>query len=428
MNKIKDMLRKILPEDFILWTHKARGILAAFLYGFPAKKLKVIGVTGTNGKTTTCNLIAKLLETDGKKVGLATTINFKIGQKEWKNNSKMTTINPFLLQKLLKDMVSEKCEYAIIETTSHAIKQFRHWGIKYYGVILTNLTHDHLDYHKGMTDYRDTKLELFSHTPDVSIINRDDPSYIYFAKKPAKELFLYAVDDKADVTAKKIIYEEDKTSFALIIPDNQISITLHLPGKFNIYNALAAASFGLSQKMTLSTIKNGLESVKGIAGRMETIKTDKKFTVIIDFAHTPDGLQKVFETVKQFAKGKIIHVGGATGQRDKTKRPLLGALAGRFADIVFVTNEDPYDEDPWQIIEEVAQGVARGSAKKTDKVPGKNFFKVLDRKQAIKMALTLAKKDDLVLITGKGAEEVMAVGNRMVPYSDKKVVEEILGK
>jgi UDP-N-acetylmuramoyl-L-alanyl-D-glutamate--2,6-diaminopimelate ligase len=428
MPTLKDTLRKILPKETILWTHKIRAIAATIFYGIPSRKLKVIGVTGTNGKTTVCNLVAEILEGAGHKVGLSTTINYKIGKNNWVNKSKMTTSGPFQLQKLLSDMVKEKCDYAVIETTSHAIKQYRNWGIKYDVAVLTNITHDHLDYHENFADYRDTKLKLFMNHPKASIINRDDNSYIAFAKCPADKIYLYSIKEKADITARKIFLNPKGSTFNLITHDGQITINLKLPGEFNIYNALAAAGVGLSQDINLETIKASLEKIKGIPGRMEQIECGQDFTVIIDFAHTPDGLQKVFETVKNFAKGKIIHVGGATGNRDRTKRPILGAISGKYSDITIVTNEDPYTEDPWKIIEEVSQGVPRGANKENKKNPGKNFFKISDRVEAIKMALSLAKKDDVVLITGKGAEEVMAVGNKLVPYSDKKVVEKLLSK
>lgn len=426
MSTIKDFLRKLFPESFILWTHKVRGVAASIWYGFPSRKLKVIGVTGTNGKTTVCNLIAAIFTEAGYKVGLATTINFRIGTKEWKNNSKVTSMSPFGLQKLLREMVKEKCQYAILETSSHSIMQYRNWGIRYEVSVFTNLTHDHLDYHKSMTDYREQKIKMFANNPSASVINRDDPSYIYFAKQKSKDIYLYGIDDKADVVARKIMMEPKGSLFALVVPNNQISIDLKLPGKFNIYNALAAASAALSQNISLTVIKKALESVKGIPGRLEKIECGQDFEVLVDYAHTPDGLQKVFETVKQFANGKIIHVGGATGRRDKTKRPLLGALAGKFADIIIVTDEDPYDEDPREIIEQVAAGVPRGVEDKNKLKPDENFFKILDRKEAIEKALSMAKKNDIVLITGKGCEEVMAVGDKLVPYSDKKVVEKLL--
>jgi len=426
MNNIKEWLKKLLPESFILWTHKARGVAASILYWFPARNLKVIGVTGTNGKTTTCVMIAKILEEAGHKVGMATTIKFKIGKHEWKNNSKMTTISPFQLQKLLREMVKEKCEYAILETTSHALKQYRNWGIYYHTAVLTNVTHDHLDYHKDFAEYRDAKVEMFKNHPKASIINRDDPSYLYFAKQKADEIFFYGIEERSDIAARKMMFESKESLFTLVSPEGQVAIDLKVPGKFNIYNALAASGVAITEGIKLEIIKKALEGLKGVSGRMEKIDTGKEYNVIIDFAHTPDGLQNVFETVKSFSKGKIIHVGGATGRRDKTKRPILGALSGKYADIVIVTDEDPYDENPYQIIEEVAAGVARGAEKKNKFVEGKNFFKILKREDGINKALSLAKKDDVVLITGKGAEEVMAVGDELVPYSDKKVVEEIL--
>jgi UDP-N-acetylmuramoyl-L-alanyl-D-glutamate--2,6-diaminopimelate ligase len=426
MKAIKKWLKKILPDDFILWTHKIRAVAANFVYGFPSRKLKVIGITGTNGKTTVCNLIAKVIEESGRKVGMATTINFKVGEKEWKNNTKMTSLDPFELQKILRQMVDAGCEYAVIETTSHAISQSRNWGIKYDVVALTNITHDHLDYHKSFSDYRETKMKLFKDNPNISIVNRDDPSYVFFAKLNPKKLYFYGIDEKADVTAKKMFMSSKGTLFTLITPESQIVIDLKLPGKYNVYNALLASTIAISIGIPLETVKRALEKVKGIPGRMEVIETNKNYMVIVDFAHTPDGLKNVFETIRSFAKGRIIHVGGATGRRDKTKRPLLGALSGKYADISIVTNEDPYDEDPWAIIEEVSAGILRGGSADNPKVLDKNFFKVPDRTDAIKLALSKAQDNDIVLITGKGAEEVMAVGDKLVPYSDKKVVESIL--
>lgn len=423
---MKNFLRKILPENFILWTHKVRAVIAAIFYGFPARQLKVIGVTGTNGKTTTCIMIAKILEEAGYKVGMVTTIRFKIGKKEWTNISKMTTISPFKLQKFLREMVKEKCDYAVIETTSHAIRQFRNWGIYYHTAVMTNVTHDHLDYHKDFADYRNTKVKMFSNHPKVSIINRDDPSYLYFAKQKADNIYFYGIEERSDLTARKIMFESKDSLFTLVTPQGQVAINLKIPGKFNVYNALAACGVGITEGVPLQTIKKALENLEGIPGRMEKLNFGQDYTIIIDFAHTPDGLQKVFETVKSFVKGRIIHVGGATGRRDKTKRPILGALAGKYADVVIVTDEDPYDEDPAKIIEEVAAGIPRGAEQKNKFIEGKNFFKILNRKDGIAKALSLAKKDDVVLITGKGAEEVMAVGDKLVPYSDKQVVQDLL--
>lgn len=429
LNKIKKLFRPLVSKKFILWTHKIRAICAAVYYGFPASNLKVIGVTGTNGKTTVCHLITAILEEAGFKVAMATTIDFKIGSKTWINEYKMTTMSPFFVQKFLREAVKEKCQYMVLETTSHALNQFRVWGIYFYGAILTNITHDHLDYHLSYQDYKNAKLKLFSNNPKISVINADDEASSDFQQKIAQKTLLYGIENRADITARKVISEPHGSLVTAVTPEGQIPINLALPGKFNIYNALAAVSVGLAEDIDLITIKHALEKIQGIPGRMEQIDCGQDFAVIVDFAHTPDGLQKVFEAARDMTKGKIIHVGGATGNRDKTKRPILGALAGRYANIAIVTDEDPYGEDPKKIIEEVTSGVPRGADKDHPKILGENYFKILNRKAAILKALQLAKKGDLVLITGKGAETKMAVSeDQFIPWSDREVVEEGLGE
>lgn len=426
---MKDFLRKILPESFILWTHKVRAIAANIWYGFPSRHLKVIGVTGTNGKTTTCHLISGILEEAGYKVGMLTTIDFKIGEEIVQNTTKMTTLNPFILQNNLFKMAKVGCHYAIIETTSHAISQYRNWGIRYHAAVLTNITHDHLDYHKNFQEYRNTKLKLFSKNPQVSVINLDDESAKIFLAQGAKKTYAYAIENKANIVAKKILYEKGGSLFTLVGDFGQITINLALPGKFNIYNAMASFCVGLGENIDTQTIKKALELTCGVPGRMEKIDCGQNFAVIIDFAHTPDGLMNVFETVKYGSRGRIIHVGGATGERDRTKRPILGALSGKYADITIVTNEDPYSEDPQKIIEEVAKGVPRGAGKDNPKTLGKNFFLEPNRKTAILKALSMTKKDDIVLITGKGCETKMAIShNQFIPWSDREIVEEELNK
>jgi len=425
---MKKFLRKILPESFILWTHKMRGWLAIVWYGNPSREIKVIGVTGTNGKTTTCHLISSILEANGAKVGMATTINFKIGKKNEENSTKMTTLNPFVLQKRLSEMKNAKCDYVIIETTSHAIAQYRNYGINYHTVVLTNITHDHLDYHKTFQEYRDTKMKLFSNYPPVMVINNDDESAERFLKLDAEKKITYGINKKSDLMAKKIFLEKAGSIFALVSLEGQIAINLKLPGRFNIYNALAAAAVAFGENISIEKIKQGLERVAAVRGRMEMVDMGQKFAVIIDFAHTPDGLKQVFEAILPTAKGKIIHVGGATGNRDKTKRPILGAIAGSYADVVIVTNEDPYNEEPEDIIEEVAKGVVRGRKNGKPKKIEENFFKIINRKLAIEKALSMAEGGDIVLITGKGGETKMAVGDKFIPWSDKKIVEEYFKK
>lgn len=443
MNWLKKLGRRIFSREMINRYHLVMAVLANFIYGFPAKKLRIMGVTGTNGKTTTCHMVASILEAGGRKVGMTTTTTFKIGGELIENNVKMTTVSPFALQKLLKQMVEAGCEDAVIEVTSIALDQHRLWGLEFQTVVFTNLTHDHLDYHNTMTEYRLAKEQLFAHHPELSVVNHDDPYAQEFLKYPADHVLTYGLKGTPLIAAKKLYARPGGTDFVLVIGQRQASINLPLPGEFNVYNALAAATVGIGLGLPIEAVVIGLRRVTAVPGRMEVVDAGQAFTVIVDYAHTPDALQKVYETVKPTVRGKLISVLGATGRRDKTKRPILGALAGTYADYAFVTNEDPYDEDPQTIIDEVANGIPKGRPKrgrmkvnKESEVPFKYretgedmwWWRVLDRKEAIARALELARPQDVVLVTGKGAEKVMAVGDKLVPYSDRAVLEELLQK
>lgn len=439
---MKKILRKIFSQKTINRYHLAMAVIANVVYRYPSKQLRVIGVTGTNGKTTTCHMITAILESAGRKVGMTTTIDFKVGDKLFKNNLKMTTTNPFKLQKMLRMMVDAGCEDAVIEVTSIALDQHRLWGIYFHTAVFTNLTHDHLDYHGNMTEYRFAKEKLFANHPVLAVVNSDDAAAKEFGKFPADHLITYGLDNQSLVVAKKLYARPGGTDFILVVGQRQATLSLPLPGKFNVYNALAAATVGIGLNISLDDVVVGLRSITAVPGRMEVVDAGQAFTVIVDYAHTPDALQKVYETIKPTVRGKLISVLGATGRRDKTKRPILGALAGRFADFVFLTNEDPYDEDPQTIIDEVAEGVPRGRPKRgrykikreDTEIPFKYkdngediwWWRVPDRHEAIKRALAMARPQDVVLVTGKGAEEVMAVGDKLVPWSDRAMLEELL--
>lgn len=440
---MKKLLRQLFPQQARNYYHLVMAILAAKLNGSPAKKLRVIGVTGTNGKTTTAYMIASILESAGRKVGMTTTVSFKIGDQIVENNLKMTTVSPFLLQKLLKQMVTAGCEDVVLEVTSIALEQHRLWGIPFHAVVFTNLTHDHLDYHGNMTAYRQAKEKLFQNRPALSVVNADDPAAEAFLKYPANRTATYGIKNPATVTAKKLYAKPGGTDFVLLVGQRQATINLPLPGAFNVSNALAAASIGLGLGYSLERVIDGLHNVTAVPGRMEVIDAGQGFTVIVDYAHTPDALQKVYETIKPTVRGKLISVLGATGRRDKTKRPILGALAGRYADFVLVTNEDPYDEDPLAIIDAVVEGVPRGRPKRGRMKVNKEsevslkyrdtgedlwWWRIPDRREAIAKALSMARPQDVVLVTGKGAEKVMAVGDKLVPWSDRQVLEELLVK
>ncbi len=425
IKQAKNYFRENAP-GFVLWTHKIRGIIAYYLYKMAPKKLKIIGITGTNGKTTTCHLTAKILEESGARVGMASTTNFKIGAKEWKNLTRMTTMSPFALQRLLKQMVSAGCEYAVIETTSHAIAQYRNWGIRYMAVALTNVTHEHLDYHKNMADYVKTKTRLFQNKPKVAVANLDDPSYEHFMHFTAQRHISYSLKRKADVVARKILPSSDGTIFTLVTDKFQQTISLKLPAQFNVSNALCAAAVCYGLNIPQAAIKKGLETVENIPGRLEKINMGQDFTVMIDYALTPDSLEKLYSTLKSGVRGKMIALIGSCGERDTTKRPIMGSIAGRYCDYVIVADEEPYSEDPWQIIEEVAAGVPRG--KKEKMRLDENFFKILDRREGIRKALSLAQKGDLVIITGMGAQEYRMVKGKKEPWKEAEVVKEELKK
>ncbi len=430
---MKQYLRKILPESVILFSHKIRSILANIQYGFPGKKMIVIGITGTNGKTTTANFTKAILEEAGFKVGLVSTVNISIAGREIVNETKMTTQSPFKLLSLMADMVKADCQYAIIEVTSHALVQHRVWGIPFDVAVMTNVSHEHLDYHKTMDEYKKAKGLLFAglqksmHKDGVQkviIVNRDDPSFSYFNSFDADYKLKYGILG-GDISTKKANYTASYSQFYVTSTKGDQEIKLNLPGRFNVQNALAAIAISLSQGISLKVCKEGLEKVKLVPGRVEKIEVGQPFTVIIDYAHTPDALKKLYETLSNLSPNRIIVLLGACGDRDKTKRPILGALAGRFADLVFVTNEDPYTEDPDTIIEEVAAGVPKGRKKKKLKL-GMDYFKISDREEALRKALTAAGGGDLVVVTGKGAEECIVVGEEKIPWSDRDVIKKIL--
>jgi len=434
------ILSKLLSQKSKNKLHLMRAKLACVKSGYPAKKIKVIGVTGTKGKTSVCNMIASVLDAAGIKNAMETTINTKIGDKVTPHKTKtrwVTTPPASVIQKFLKEAIKEDCKYAILEVSSQAIDQNRIYGIDFDVLVYTNLSHEHMEYHKTRENYLAAKLKLFIDNPEAkSVVNMDDANWTKFHNLPAKEKFLYSVKKSVDhgIVARKILPSANSITFTAAYENGQNTVNLNLPGVFNVQNALAAFCTGLALNIDPEKIKKGLESIELISGRMEAIKVskDQDFTVIVDYAHNADSLKNVYETIREGMKnsgGRLIAVLGATGRRDATKRPIMGALAGRYADLVIFTDEDPYDEDPSAIIEEVAEGIHKGAKKKHQWRLHRNYWKVLDRAQAIHKAIIEAEKNDVVVITGKGAEEVMAVGlDKFVPFSDRKIAKEELSK
>jgi UDP-N-acetylmuramoyl-L-alanyl-D-glutamate--2,6-diaminopimelate ligase len=423
-----DIIKKIIPQGLKNIYHLFQAVLANLWYGFPSRKIKIIGVTGTNGKTTTVQMIARILEEVGKKTAIASTINFKLNGKEWVNKTKFTTLSSFQVQKFIKKAVESNSEYLVLETSSHSLDQYRVWGVLYHIAVITNVTREHLDYHKEMESYRKAKLKLFGQAK-VSVVNLDMENPEEYLKFNTNKKFGYTIchselDSESGfwvkpgmtiVKAENIELGINYSKFKI----NDVNFTLNLPGKFNIENALAAICVGLSENIDLETIGKALEKIKVIPGRMEYVKNNKSLNIIIDYAVTPDSLEKLYELIKQINtnNSKIIAVFGSCGERDRGKRPIMGEIVSKYADSIIITNEDPYGEDPERIMDEVAAGVK-------NKNEGENFWKILDRREAIKKALQIAKPGDFVVVTGKGAEETMAVGKDRISWNDRKVIEE----
>ena len=414
-----NLLKKFVPQFLISWYHFILSFLGAFFYGFPSKKLIVIGVTGTNGKSTVVDLITRILEESGEKVCSLSSIRFKIGNKEQINDLKMTMPGRFMIQKFLKEAVVSGCRYAVLEVTSEGIKQHRHRFINFQTAIFTNLTPEHIEAHGSFEKYRETKGKLFEATKKIHILNLDDENIDYFLQFPAKTKIGYEIKLDKKFEVREIVKAENPTATAtgieFKIKDQNFKVGLL--GFFNIYNCLAAIAFAKSQKISLKICKKALEKVKGIPGRMEEV-ISKPFKVFVDYAFTPSALEKVYQTIiNNFRPKKLICVlGAAGGGRDKWKRPILGELAGKYCDQIIITNEDPYDEDPLQILSQIKSGVI------SYKLPITN--EILDRREAIKKSLKLAQPGDLVIITGKGCETSIAEKGRKIPWDDRKVVRE----
>ncbi|MFH2105235.1 MAG: UDP-N-acetylmuramoyl-L-alanyl-D-glutamate--2,6-diaminopimelate ligase, partial [Parcubacteria group bacterium] len=417
---------------WLLFYHRAVAWLAAVYFWFPSRRLVVIGVTGTKGKTTVCNLLATLLEEAGYKVGMATTANFKIGGREWINDKKQTMLGRFQLQGMLWEMIGAGCKYAIIETSSEGIAQHRHSGINYDVAVFTNLTPEHIESHGSFQKYKEAKGQFFTHLtarrskkiagkpiPKIIVVNADDGHADHFLSFAADQKVTFGVAGEADIKGSDIAVNRSGLQFKI----NETDFTSPLLGKFNVYNILGSVAVGKTLGLDITKMPAAIAKVKNIPGRMELINVGQDFTVVVDYAHEPRSFEKVLCTLKDLYEDKLIVVTGSCGGgRDKKRQPVMGQLAAQYADQVIVTNEDPYDDDPQEIINKVAAG-----AEKAGKVAGNNLFKILDRRAGIKKALELARANDVVLIAGKGSEPVMAVaGGKHVPSDDRQIARELL--
>src|SRR3989344_7007312 len=396
------MLRKIKNVY-----HLMRAYAACIYFGFPSKKLTVIGVTGTDGKTTTSHMIYEILKSAEKKVSLISSIHAQIGEKSYDTGFHVTTPNPVALQRFLKKVVDSHSEFLVLEVTSHGLDQNRIFGIDFNFAVLTNITHEHLDYHKSFENYIFAKAKLFQRAK-VSILNLDDPSFNKIKKLTNGKVVTYSINKKADFTQKDFL------------------LKLKIPGDYNLSNALCAAALATQAGIGKQTITKALNTFQGIKGRMEEVDMGQNYQVIVDFAHTPNGLKQALKTLRSKVKSqrsKVIAVFGAAGERDKLKRSKMGEIAARYADICVLTAEDPRSEKVEDICEQIAQGLIKSGKKES-----KDFFKIYDRAKAIEFAVKLAKQDDIVACFGKSHEKSMCFGKKEYPWDEFKTVEQVIAK
>lgn len=425
--------KKYIPSFCLRAYHAFLGYVAGFFYGHPSDAMIVLGVTGTNGKSSTVQFIAQLLTGLGEKVGYTSTAGFSIAGETVENRMKMTMPGRFALQSMLRDMKKAGCAYAVIETSSQGLVQYRHVGIHYDMAIFTNLTPEHIEAHGGFEQYKQAKGLLFQHLtarshktlggrriPKQILVHSDDPHAAYFASFPADIHCAFGWQQQLGegVYAREISRSADGAHVEV----NGRAVYWQLAAHFSRLNALAAVAAVHALGFPLADVLRVSEGLRDVAGRFERITLGQPFTVIVDYAYEPYALQALFASLPPHS-GRVLGVhGSAGGGRDKARRPLIGAIASDHEDVVIVTNEDPYDEDPRVIIDAVAAG-----AREKGKRDGENLFCIEDRADAIRFALTSAQSGDVVLITGKGSEPVMAVGGgKTIPWDDRRVVRSVL--
>ncbi|MBI4033787.1 UDP-N-acetylmuramoyl-L-alanyl-D-glutamate--2,6-diaminopimelate ligase [Candidatus Saccharibacteria bacterium] len=422
---VKTLIPKKLFRAIEPYGHLVEAVLFNLLNGFPARGLKVIGVTGTNGKTSTCFLIHRMMVEAGLPTGLMTTVGWGVGEDIKPQIHHMTNVAVPELMQRLKEMKKQGAQWLVLETTSHALAQNRVWGIPFSVAVMTNVTHEHLDYHVTFKRYREAKLKLFRLTNRnknglrVGVINADDENAQMFVKSVANSL-TYGLKS-GDLRAANVKMMPSGSSYEAKIQNSKFKIQTKLPGGFNVYNSLAAVGVGRVIGLSEEQIERGIAALESVEGRMTTIDEGQPFEVIVDYAHTPDSFEKMFKELRPVVKGKIVVMFGSAGRRDKAKRPVQGEIAGKYCDEVILTEEDDRDEDGNQILEDIAAGV-----EKAGKIRDKDLFLVLDRPTAIKFAVGRAKADDIVLLLGKGHEKTIERDDREDPYDEIAITRQAL--
>ena len=410
---IKDGISFIRVKD----TRKALSKLSKNYFSPPLNDMNIIGITGTNGKTTTSYLIESILRSSGRNVGVIGTISYRFSGKTIKAD--MTTPESLELMKLLRDMADEGIKDVVMEVSSHSLSQERARDCPFKIAVFTNITRDHLDYHGSIKSYFDAKKRLFlEYDPEFCVINRDDT----FGRKLIKEikgrnLITYGLKD-ADIVAKDIEIDKEGIKAEILLPNREsVKLRSRLIGKFNLYNILASISTCYLLEIEKDFIEEGISNFGGVPGRMELIKNGGSPYVIIDYAHTPDALLNVIRTIKDIFPGRLITVFGCGGERDKGKREIMGRIAGSLSDFVIITSDNPRSEDPYSIMKQIEKGLESVSS---------NYLLEIDRKEAIRKAIKIAGKEDVILVAGKGHEDYQIIGNKRIPFEDRSVVKELL--
>lgn len=407
---------RVLEEGY----RKTRVHAVSARYGFPARGQRVIAITGTNGKTTTANYLNEILKAAGHTTAMFTTAVIEVAGERKLNDLNMTVASTVQMQEFFSLARQKKVDFVVLEVTSHSLHQRKLDGVPIECAIMTNLTQDHLDYHETMEKYAEAKGKLFAKDPRYIVLNSDDEWFGFFNQYPAgAQKMTYGTTEVAESRISQVkLYR--KGSEARLVIDHHVKIDLAtaLPGKFNVYNMTAAATAAYLLGVNLTAIVDGVANLEEIPGRFERVDINKPYEVIVDYAHTPDALEKLLESVKITAKNRVLLVFGACGDRDKTKRPLMGEIATKYADRIILTDEESYNENPDEIRQMVMDGIVKGNGQmKTEEIP--------DRREAIAKAMKIARRDDVILVTGMGHEQYRIINGEKQPWNDGEVVKSL---
>lgn len=407
-----------VPVVYVDDTDETLAKLSEKFFGFPSKRLRLVGVTGTNGKTTVTYLVKSILEAAGKKVGIIGTNKCFIGERELDFSSCMpTTPSALEIAQIFKEMADSDCEYVVMEVSSHALALKRVFGLRFEVGVFTNLTRDHLDFHKTMEEYLAAKAKLF----DISkkgVVNSDSAAGLKIISMCRCPVISVGIHD-ADILASAISLGEDFVEFTVSESGEKHNLHLNIPGKFSVYNALCAAGAARALGMSYESITAGLASAGNVKGRVELVPTDTPYRVFIDYAHSPDGLSNILHTARGFTRGRVIVLFGCGGDRDRTKRAVMGEIAGNLADFSIITSDNPRTENPIDIIEEIKCGIDRTNGE---------YIIIVNRREAIEYALKTAGERDTVLLCGKGQETYQIIGDKKLHFDEREVIREILDK